>query len=46
MNEIYKADCDTCIGGFKRILENGSIDFEEKYDKAIYDGGDVYNKLF
>ena len=46
MNEIYKADCDTCIGGFKRILENGSIDFEEKYDKAIYEGGDVYNKLF
>ena len=20
MNEIYKADCDTCIGGFKRML--------------------------
>lgn len=46
MNEIYKTDCDTCIGGFKRISENGLVSFEEKYDKAIYEGEDVYNKLF
>lgn len=46
VNGIYEADCDTCIGGFKRISENGSVRYEEKYDKIIYEGEDVYNQLF
>lgn len=46
MNEIYKADCDTCIGGFKRISEDGTVNFEEQYDEVLFNGDDVYNKLF
>lgn len=46
INGIHEADCDTCIGGFKRILENNTISFEEKYDKEVYIGKDVYDKLF
>ena len=38
--------CDTCIGGFKRILENGTTSFVEQYNTALFTGDDVYNKLF
>lgn len=38
--------CDTCIGGFKRISENGTISFIEQYNTALFTGVDVYNKLF
>lgn len=43
---ICEFDCDTCIGGFKRILENNTVCFEERYDKTLYEGKDVYDKLF
>lgn len=43
---ISEFDCDTCIGGFKRISESGTVSFEERYDDAIFSGTNVYNKLF
>lgn len=43
---IADFDCDTCIGGFKRISENGITNFVEQYDVALFTGADVYNKLF
>lgn len=46
VNSIVVNNCDTCIGGFKRISENGNIKFVEKYNESIYSGEDVYNKLF
>lgn len=46
VNGIREFDCDTCIGGFKRILENNTVCFEERYDKTLYKGKDVYDKLF
>lgn len=46
VNGIYEANGDTCIGGFKRISENGVICFEERYDKAVFEGKNVYNNLF
>lgn len=46
VNGIYEANGDTCIGGFKRISENGIVSFEESYDKAVFEGKNVYNKLF
>ena len=46
VNGIYEANGDTCIGGFKRISEKGIVSFEERYDKAVFEGEDVYNKLF
>lgn len=46
VNEIYEVNCDTCIGGFKRISENGIVSFEERYDKTLFEGKDVYDKLF
>lgn len=46
MNEIYEVNCDTCIGGFKRISENGIVSFVERYDETVFEGKDVYNKMF
>lgn len=46
VNGIYEANGDTCIGGFKRISANGIIGFEERYDKAVFEGKNVYNNLF
>lgn len=43
---IHDTHSDTCIGGFKRITEQGFITYEEKYEEAIFDGSDVYNELF
>ena len=43
---ICGTDGDTCIGGFKRITEDGAVCYEEIYDEAIFKGEDVYNKLF
>lgn len=43
---IEKNGADTCIGGFKRIAENGTVVFEEKYDDALFDEKAVYNNLF
>lgn len=43
---IVDFKCDTCIGGFKRISENGRTNFVEQYDAALFTGTDVYNKLF
>lgn len=43
---IYEANGDTCIGGFKRISENGVVGFEERYDKAVFEGKNVYDNLF
>ena len=42
---ICEFDCDTCIGGFKRILEN--IQFVLRKDTInTIRGKDVYDKLF
>lgn len=46
LNGIHKSNCDTCIGGFKRISDDGVVFFEERYDVAIYSGSDVYDRLF
>ena len=46
VNGIYEANGDTCIGGFKRISANGVIGFEERYDKAVFEGKNIYNNLF
>lgn len=46
VNGIYEANGDTCIGGFKRISENGVVGFVERYDKAVFEGKNVYNNLF
>lgn len=46
VNGIYEANGDTCIGGFKRISANGVVGFEERYDKAVFEGKNVYNNLF
>ena len=43
---IHENKADTCIGGFKRITENGKIVFQERYNKKIYAGSDVYQELF
>ena len=43
---IHENNADTCIGGFKRITENGKIVFQERYNKKIYAGLDVYQELF
>ncbi len=46
VNKIYETNGDTCIGGFKRISENGIVSFEERYDETVFEGKDVYDKLF
>lgn len=43
---ISKSECDTCIGGFKRISEDGTVCYEEQYDDTIFSGESVYNELF
>lgn len=43
---IHDTNSDTCIGGFKRITEQGIITYKEKYEETIFDGSDVYNELF
>ena len=43
---IFEFDCDTCIGGFRRISESGVVSYEEQYDDAIFSGTNVYNVLF
>lgn len=46
MEPVIADKVDTCIGGFKRISEAGELEYEEKYDVAIYQGEDVYTCLF
>lgn len=46
INEIYEENGDTCIGGYKRISENGIVGFEERYDKTTFKEKDIYDKLF
>lgn len=46
MNGIHESNCDTCIGGFKRISEEGKIIFEEQYINEIFSDSEVYDKLF
>ena len=43
---ITDSKCDTCLGGFKRISENGTTSFVEQYDIALFTGAEVYNELF
>ena len=44
--KICETGGDTCIGGFKRISENGIVSYEEKYEEEVFEGEAVYNKLF
>lgn len=46
MKEVVDKDVDTCIGGFKRIAEDGKVVFQESYAREAFSGNDVYNKLF
>lgn len=46
MQGIHANKADTCIGGFKRITEDGKIAYEEKYEKRTYVGSEVYQGLF
>ena len=46
MKEVVDKDVDTCIGGFKRITEDGKAVFQESYAVEFFSGDDVYNKLF
>jgi len=45
MNEI-KNGADTCVGGFKRINEDGSVISIEEYKCSLYKGLAAYNDLF
>lgn len=46
VNEIHIFNCDTCIGGFKRITEDGVVNYKEQYEDTVFEKDDVYNKLF
>lgn len=46
MKAIKSDSADTSIGGFKRISENGKIEFQEKYRETVYQGNSVYDELF
>lgn len=46
MKGVIYDQVDTCIGGFKRINEDGSIEFIEKYQECIYINDDIYDSLF
>lgn len=46
MQGIQEYDADTCIGGFKRISNDGKIVFREQYEEAVYVGKAVYDGLF
>lgn len=46
VDTIHEFDCDTCIGGFKRITEEGIVNFKEQYEDALFEKDDVYNELF
>lgn len=46
MKEVIDKNVDTCIGGFKRITEDGRRVFQESYASESFMGEDVYNKLF
>ena len=46
MQGIHANKADTCIGGFKRITEDGKIAYEEKYEKKTYVGLEVFQGLF
>ena len=46
VNGINKNDFDTCIGGYKRITDDGKIKFIEEYPEQEFYGNDVYNILF
>ena len=43
---VKDSACDTCIGGFKRITEDGEVTFKENYGNKLFTGSDVYNNLF
>lgn len=46
MNAVHEAAADTCIGGFKRISEDGKILFHERYQPEMYERDAVYQNLF
>lgn len=46
MQGIQEHDADTCIGGFKRIGNDGKTVFKERYEETLYTGEDVYDSLF
>ncbi len=46
MKGITETGADTCIGGFKRITEDGVVKFEEKYSEGYFEGKDVYDVVF
>lgn len=46
MNAVHEAVADTCIGGFKRISEDGKILFQERYQPEMYERDAVYQNLF
>lgn len=45
-NCILDEKADTCIGGYKRVDDEGSIIFEESYNYSIFTGKNIQKKLF
>lgn len=46
MQGIQEHGVDTCIGGFKRIGDDGKTVFKEQYEETLYTGEAVYESLF
>ncbi|WP_294407011.1 glycosyltransferase family 2 protein [uncultured Clostridium sp.] len=42
---IAKYQCDTCIGGFKRVDNTGKVLFKESYENYIYNKEEIINIL-
>lgn len=46
VNILNKYHADTVIGGYKRVNLNNEVISEVSYDEKLYEGADVYHKLF
>lgn len=46
MEGIKKSKADTCIGGFKRVSEDGKLNYIEQYEEEIFENQEVYDVLF
>lgn len=44
-NEIILNNADTCIGGFKRVNDDGKVLYKEKYKSVTYSGNEVVQEL-
>jgi len=42
---IKENNADTCIGGFKRVNDNGKIMYKERYKRVIYQNKEIIDEL-